>query len=218
MMRLRLILITLLIAFVNLSFAQVRATTESGNKVLLYDNGTWKYEEKVVEAAEPVAATDMLATAIAIDSVRTYQTEPEDLFYLPSERLVKYFGEARGRIRCKLSCSNDLGTIKLHFMWEFPVVDGNRYFGWLKEGSRVTFTMEDGQEVDVFMGKDGDLKRLEKQNYSVLSNSSIPLTQEQLTTLTSQPFRKMEVEWKKKPEEYEITQTRFLMDTIPTVF
>jgi hypothetical protein len=68
------------------------------------------------------------------------------------------------------------------------------------------------------MGKDGDLKRLEKQNYSVLSNSSIPLTQEQLTTLTSQPFRKMEVEWKKKPEEYEITQTRFLMDTIPTVF
>lgn len=217
-MRLRLILLALSIAFVNLSFAQIRATTERGNKVLLYDNGTWKYEEKVAKAAEPEVVTATIATGIVVDSARTYQSEPEDLFYLPSPRLVKYFGEARGRIRCKLSCSNNQGSIKLDFMWEFPVVDGNRYFGWLKEGSRVTFTMEDGQEVDVLMGNDGDLKRLEKQNYSVLSNSSIPLTQAQLIALTAQPFRKMEVGWKKNPEEYEIALSRFLMEALPTVF
>lgn len=217
-MRLRLILLAALISFVNFSFAQIRATTESGNKVLLFDNGTWKYEERVAEAAEPEVVTATLATTIAVDSARTYQTEPEDLFYLPSPRLVRYFGEARGRIRCKLSCSNNLGAVKLHFSWEFPVVDGNRYFGWLKKGSRVTFTMEDGQEVDVFMENDGDLKRLDKQNYSVLSNNSVPLTQEQLAALTAQPLRKMEVEWKKKPEAYEIAQSRFLIETLPTVF
>jgi hypothetical protein len=59
------------------------------------------------------------------------------------------------------------------------------------------------------MGNDGDLKRLEKQNYSVLSNSSVPLTQAQLTALTARPVRKMEVGWKKKPEEYEIALSRF---------
>jgi hypothetical protein len=216
MMRLRLTLLFLFTVLANFSIAQIRATTESGNKVLLYDNGTWKYEEKVAEAAEPVVVA--VSAAISVDSTKTYQTEPEGLFYLPSPRLVKYFGDARGGIRCKLSCSNNLGTVQLHFTWEFPVVDANRYFGWLKEGSRVTFTMEDGQKVDVFMGKDGDLKRLEKQNYSVLSNSSVPLTQEQLTALTARPVRKMEVDWKKKPEEYEITQTGFLMEALPTVF
>jgi hypothetical protein len=218
MMRLRLILFALLITFVNLSFAQVRATTESGNKVLLYDNGTWKYEEKIAETAEPEVVAATLATAIAVDSTRIYQTEPEDIFYLPSPRLVKYFGEAKGRIRCKLSCSNNLGEIKLHFGWEFPVVDGNRYYGWFKEGSRVAFTMQDGQVVELLMGNDGELKRYEKRNYSVLTNSSIPLTHAQLAVLTAQPVSKMEVGWKKNPEEYEIEQSRFLMEALPTVF
>lgn len=215
-----LLFILLLFAFTKLSFAQVRATTESGNKVLLFDNGTWQYEEKPVSTVEKTVLTSEVVSVanIHVDSSRLIATEPKDLFYLPSPRLVRFFGESGGHIRCKLSCSNNLGVVKVHFRWEFPVSDGNRYFGWFKEGSKVTLTMDDGQTVELVMGDESSLKILEKKNYSTVSNASQPLTKTQLAALCAQPFRKMEVGWKKKPEEYDIELSRFLMDTLPTVF
>ncbi len=215
-----LFLIVLMLAFTKLSLAQVRATTESGNSVLLFDDGTWKYEEKTIDTAENSAlTTGIVAVAtIDVDSSITYATKPKDLFYLPSPRLVRYFGESGGNIRCKMSCSNSLGTIKIHFRWEFPVSDGNRYFGSFKEGSKVTFTMDDGQMVELVMGDESSLKILDKKNYSTISNDSQPLTKAQMAALCAQPFRKIEVGWKKKAEEYDVGISRFLMDTLPTVF
>ena len=215
-----LFLFVFLFGFTIFSFAQIRATTESGNSVFLFDNGTWKYEEKLVnkenETALVVGAV-ALAT-IDIDSSKTFETEPKDLFYLPSPRLVKYFGESGGNIRCKLSCSNNLGEVKVHFKWEFPVSDGNRYFGRFGEGSIVTFTMFDGEMVELVMGDESNLTIFEKNNYSMISNNSMPLTKTQIAALYAQPFREMEVGWKKKSEEYEIELTRFLMDALPNVF
>jgi len=214
-----LIAIVVIHAFANLSFAQIRATTESGNKVLLFDNGTWQYEEQLINAAEKstLTAKAVAVATLDVDSSKTFATDPEDLFFLPSPRLVRYFGESGGHIRCKLSCSNNLGIVKVHFMWEFPVSDGYRYFGSFKEGSKVTFTMDDGQKVELVMGDESSLRRLDNKNYSVISNASQPLTKTQIAALCAQPFRKMEVGWKKNPEEYDIELTRFLMDTLPTV-
>ena len=218
---LRIVVVFALIFFwTNITLAQTRATTESGNKVILYDNGTWQYEEKSVtsEDATAIEVAGGTTAAILVDSSREIETELQEFFYLPSPRLVKFFGEHKGKIRCKLSCSNNLGVVKVHFSWEFPVVDGNRYFGFFDEGSKVTFTILDGQKVNLTMGEESSLKRYEKHNYSVIANRSQPLTQEQMALLTTQPVRKMEVEWRKKPEEYEPANSRFLMDTLPTVF
>jgi hypothetical protein len=219
-MRYTVFLIFLILTITKLSFAQVRATTESGNKVLLFDNGTWQYEENLLNTAGKSALTvEVVSVAtIKVDSTRSFATEPKDLFYLPSPRLVKFFGESGGHIRCKLSCSNELGIIKVHFIWEFPVSDGDRYFGRLKEGSKVTFMMDDGQKVELVMGDESKIKRYENRNYSVIFSTSSPLTKTQIAALSGQPFDEMEVEWKKNPEKYDIEQTRFLMDALRTVF
>lgn len=211
--------IVFILVFTNLTFAQVRATTESGNKVLLFDNGTWQYEEKSVDGEENVAVTASAigVAAIAVDSTREIATEPKDLFYLPSPRLVKYFGEQGGHIRCKVSCSNNLGDVKLQFAWEFPVSDGSRYFGWFKEGSIVTLTMDNEEKVELVMGDENKVKSYEKNNYSMISNISKPLTNKQIAELCAQPIRKVEVGWKKKVEEYDVGISRFVMDTLPTV-
>lgn len=212
-----LFLIVFILSFTKLTYGQVRATTESGNKVLLFDNGTWKYEEKFVNTSEISALPAEAITTIEVDSSKIFATDPRDLFYLPSPRLVRFFGEAGGHIRCKLSCSNSLGVVKVHFIWEIPVSDGYRYFGSFKEGSNVTLEMEDGQKVELVMGDENNLRRLDNKNYSVISNASQPLTKTQIAALCSQPFRKMEVGWKKNSEEYDIEQSRFLVDTLPTV-
>ena len=210
-----LLLIFFLVAFTKLSCAQVPATTESGNKVLLFDNGTWRYDEESINATENIALTSVLT--IHVDSSKEIATDLKELFYLPSERLVKYFGLSGGNIRCKLSCSNSFGMVKVHFMWEFPVSDGVRYFGWLKEGSKVTFTMDDGQMITLIMADESNMKSFEN-NYSMISNVSQSLTNEQLAALCARPFRKIAVEWKKKPEEYDVQSSRYLMDTLPKVF
>jgi hypothetical protein len=78
--------------------------------------------------------------------------------------------------------------------------------------------MDDGQKVELVMGDESSIKIFDKKNYSSISNASQPLTKTQIAALCAQPFRKMEVGWKKKPEEYDIELSRFLMDTLPTVF
>jgi len=214
---LRIIFIIVFIpAFTLPSIAQIRATTENGIKVLLFDNGTWQYEEKTDSNSMKSAVTADVV-AIDIDTSRSFATEPKDLFYLLSPRFVRFFGESGGNIRCKLSCSNNFGIVKIHFLFEFPVTDGDRYFGLLKEGRKVTFTMEDGQIVALLMGDESYVKRYEKYNYSVISNASQPLDKTEIAALSAQPFRKIEVEWKKS-EEYNLGISRFLMETLPMVF
>ena len=78
--------------------------------------------------------------------------------------------------------------------------------------------MDNGQKVDLIMGSESSFKAYEKNNYSMISNTSQPLTNMQLSVLRAQTLDKMEVEWKKKPEEYYIDQSNFLIEILPTVF
>jgi hypothetical protein len=217
----RLSSIIVLLFFTQLCFAQVRATTESGNRVLLFEDGTWKYEEKTVApvAKETVAAVVPVGLpTVAIDSTKEFETETTELFYLPSPRLVKYFGEERGQIRCKISCSNNNGEIRIHYKWEVPVGDGIRYFGYLKAGTKLTVHMQDGQKIELLVGEDSNIKTMERYNFTAIHGATKALTNEQLVALTSQPFRKIEVDWKKKPEDYEIELSKYFMETLPTVY
>jgi hypothetical protein len=215
---LRLALIGLiLISFAEISIAQIRATTENGKNVILFDNGTWQYDETKVESPAIVTET-IIAPAVTVDSTREITTDLEELFYLPSPRLVRYFGDNGGKIRCKLSSSNILGNVTIQFSWEFPVVDGDRYFGSFGEGTALVLTMSNDYKIELTIGGKSDMKRLEKHNYSVITNSTFPLSNEQLTVLTEYPIRKIEVDWKKKSEEYQLENSRVLMDMLPTVF
>ncbi|MDZ7606415.1 MAG: hypothetical protein U5K79_12710 [Cyclobacteriaceae bacterium] len=52
----------------------------------------------------------------------------------------------------------------------------------------------------------------------MISNASQPLTKIQMTALSAQPLRKLEVEWKKNPEDYYVELSHLLMETLSTVF
>lgn len=220
---LRLPVLLSLLLFTQLCLAQVRATTESGNKVLLFEDGTWKYEEKSVSTATKESDVIPVAVAVAlpqitIDSTKEFVSEAKNLFYLPSPRLVRFFGEQNGRIRCKLSCSNTAGQIRIHYLWEIPVGDGQRYFGYFRAGSKITVHLQDGQKIELLVGEDSKVKNMERYKFTSISGSTAPLTNEQLVALTTQKFRKIEVYWKKKPESYEIDLSTYFMETLPSVF
>jgi len=52
----------------------------------------------------------------------------------------------------------------------------------------------------------------------MISNTSLPLTTTQIAALCAQAIRKIEVGWKKDPEQYDLGLSRVLMEMLPTVF
>ena len=217
----RFILLLSLVAWAQLSGAQVRATTESGNKVLLFDDGTWKYEEKKIASSASSTTVPVAGNAIAkveVDETKDIKSEEEIVLYRQSARLVRYFGEEKGKIRCKLSCSNKLGAIRIHYHWDIPVGDAQRYYGFMKRGTKLTFHMADGKKVNIAVAGDSKVVGSEKYNKSSISGMTEVLTREQLTALIAQTVDKLEVDWKKKSEKYEFENPNYFMVTLPTVF
>lgn len=220
------ILLAFLLAATQLTFAQIRATTESGNKVLLFDDGTWKYEEKKVTqttpatpvTAVPAVVTPVVKSEVKVDATKEVETELTETFYTQSQRLVRFFGEERGKVRCKMSCKNNLGEISLRYSWDFQVGDGTRYFGYLKEGTKITIHLQDRQKLELYSAADGNVKAMEKYNLTNISGETKALTQEQLAALMAQPVEKIEVDWKKKPEEYRMEDPNYFIVTLPKVF
>uniref|UniRef100_UPI00321694C5 hypothetical protein n=1 Tax=uncultured Draconibacterium sp. TaxID=1573823 RepID=UPI00321694C5 len=216
----RLIVLVVLLGVAQIGYAQVRATTETGNKVILYDNGTWKYEEKTITQETPaeVVPAPRPVSTIVIDSTRRFITEPVAFLGLPSPILERYFGEEKGRIHCRLSCLNHTGSIRINYIWEIPVGDGHRYFGPFKAGSQITVHLQDGKKVVLFVGEDSTIDARPKYNFTAISGTTRPLTTDQIESLSSQPFRKLEVQWKKKTEIYELEPSRYFMENLPLVF
>jgi hypothetical protein len=198
--------------------AQIRATTESGNKVLLFDDGTWRYDESRAVGTSAAVVAPTAKNDFSIDSTRVFETNVEDLFFQSSPRLTKFFGVDGSSIRCKVSCSNTKGLLRLHFRWEFPVGDGNRYFGMMKEGSKVSFGLENGQMIDLFVEGKSQLTRKDKFNYSMLNCVTQTLTKAQVSSLLTHPIRKVEVEWKKNAEKYDVDHPRLLIEALPEAF
>lgn len=216
---LRFVLVFALVVLSQLSFAQVRATTESGNKVLLFDNGTWKYEEKSVSStSEKTIVVPVVAAEVEIDASREIIQSFTEFFYMPSTRLAHYFGDEKGRIRCKLSCENVKGEVKINYMWEMPVGNGDRYFGYFRTGSKLTFHLQNGEEIELVAGEDSKIKARPEYNFTAITGATQALTQIQIASLLASPVRRFVVEWKKKPEVYELDYSRYFIENLPLVF
>ena len=90
-----LLVIIICFSFSNLIWAQQRAITDTGDTVLLFQDGTWKFQEKVPEGGlkSAVATTAIATPMIKVDSSREAETEAVEILYELSPRLVRYFGE-----------------------------------------------------------------------------------------------------------------------------
>ncbi|GET34700.1 hypothetical protein PbJCM13498_35630 [Prolixibacter bellariivorans] len=209
--------------------AQIRATTASGNKVLLFPNGTWKYDEgQLVKdtlpnsatqsqtAVAPVVTTAPASWSMKIDSSRVDSTMKEQIIDVSSPRLARFFGEEKGRMRCSAECVNEKGVISIRLEWAAAVGDANRYFGFMRDLKDVTFLLANGQELK-FQYNPG-FKEHFFSNYNIsYYNGSVTLTKNDIGSLLSSPVVRIDMDWKKAPEEYEVKGTQYFMNNLPKV-
>ncbi|MCT4587702.1 MAG: hypothetical protein N4A71_07770 [Carboxylicivirga sp.] len=200
----------LLTAFSSITSAQViKAITQHGETVVLYENGTWKYEkdldkEKTVVTAPVAPLTPKKAPAtasIGIDTTKNISSEKIEIFNAVSKKLSRFFGEEKGRVRCSASASNKKGVISIDFEFMMQVGDANRYFGYSSLDRNMSFQLSDGRTLNNSFTQNIEEKFIEKWNVSYYK-CGIVLSKEDVLQLLKNNTMRMTVDWKKTEEEY----------------
>lgn len=217
------ILFIFLSATVNISAQTVKAITQFGETVVLFENGTWKYEKdlstdssvtSVVPAVVAVAPT--VSSTITIDNTKELTSEKTDLFNTVSKKLARFFGEEKGRVHCTVSATNTKGEVCLNFEFMMPVGDANRYFGYTSADRPVSIHLVDGTVINSTFTKNIEEKFIDKWNVSYYK-ASIILSGEQVNQLIWSDAIRLTVNWKKTEEEYNIEHTKALKNSLSEV-
>ncbi|MCW3807512.1 hypothetical protein [Plebeiibacterium marinum] len=180
-------------------FAQIEATTSEGKKVVLYENGTWEYVTEAVTTTEieTITSSDLSARG-----------EMQEIYFAVSKRLERFFGSPKNKIRGKSQCQIVNGQAKITFQWETYLGDGNRYFGYLKEGKTLKITLRGGKEIPLTLTENVTTDIRDKYNVTIFSGTAL-INEDQLSSLLKLPAESVIVDWKKNSEEYKIEDQGF---------
>ncbi len=196
----RLILLAILALSPILSFSQTDAKTSDGKQVILYDDGTWEYKKEVKKIVNVDSKN--------FSEAKSIKGNLEEIYFATSERLDRFFGEPKNRIRGKAQCIIEKGQPKVEFTWEVYLGDGNRYFGYLKEGTPVNLKLKQNNNIQLSLTENVQTDVREKYNATIFRGTA-NISKEQLAILLQFPVETISVDWKKKSEEYTLEKPEF---------
>ena len=188
----------------------VKAITQHGETVVLFENGTWKYEKDLdkVNVTTPTSAPSAVAPVTApaignvgIDDSKEATSEKKELFNAVSKKLSRFFGDEKGRVRCSAAATNTKGEISLDFEFMMPIGDANRYFGVTVLGRTVSFQLSDGSVISKTFTTNIEEKFIDKWNVSYYK-AGITLNKDDVSKLLRNNALRMTIDWKKVEEEY----------------
>ncbi|GAF03919.1 hypothetical protein [Saccharicrinis fermentans] len=195
----------ILLALPMLAAAQIKATTEEGKSVLLFENGTWEY---FTQETPQITET----TSLKITDGLNKESDLDELYYAESKRLVKYFGPTKGKIKGRAKCMFVEGQAKIYFQWELGLLDSYRYFGHMKAGKKISLITKNNTSIDLILTEDIDMEFMEKYNFSILKGACM-LNDDQFKRIMHSPISEMTVEWKKEVETYKLNDAYFFSRT-----
>ena len=199
-----------------ISHAQQIAKTNSGRVVVLFDNGTWKYvdDEASDKNQSTVDAVTEKATVInAKIELKDAETEKLNFLNGPSAKLKKYF-KHKNIVNADLQMVSKGGIVNLLIDWKVMTGEGYSYFGYVKNGSKISLELMGGQVVDLIYTEEFDPKEYEKYGFSTYK-TQLSLSMEQMVLLQSNIITKATMSWSKRSEEYKISNPAYFVSEIP---
>ncbi len=188
--------------------AQIKATTEKGKEVILFDNGTWKYTDVLKsEAAE---------NAVAIDTSVEKESPMKVLFFDVSDRLARFFGKEKGKVKGSSKVIIKNGQAKLAMQLDYPIGDANRYYGKVDAGIKVVLHTNSAQQIELYLNDNIQFKSVEKYNFSSYF-IEMDLSAEQLSILSQTSVQEVEIFWKKATEKYKVDNEKFYIEAIKSI-
>ncbi|WP_372645157.1 hypothetical protein [Ancylomarina sp.] len=198
------------------SLAQQIAKTNSGRVVVLFDNGTWKYVgDKADDKGKTMTAAITAKVKVINAKVELKDAETEKLNFIkgPSAKLLKYF-KHKNIVNADFNLVSKDGKVSLMIDWKVMTAEAFAYFGYIKEGSKISLELMGGKVVDLIYTEEFEPKEYEKYGFSTYK-TQLNLSLEQIALLQSNIVTKATMTWTKRSEEYKITNPAYFVNELP---
>lgn len=181
--------------------AQIKLKTPEGKSVLLFDNGTWKYEE-VKKENIPVAKIKSENEINKAISIKDSELSSQMVIKGVSKKLSKY-SKTKNIVKCDFQLISNDGKIKLRTNWKIMDEEGFRFFGFISKKSKMLFTLSNGENVELNYAKDFEPKEYPKYKFTIFS-AELELNENQIRQLQSGYLENVNMHWSRRIENYDI--------------
>ncbi len=207
--------------------AQQTALTSNGKLVILYDNGTWKYADVKVPEKKGKDAENKLHEKTEKETLGmpVLDNSPivlkdgvvEKIAFIegPSKKLSKYFKQ-KNIVRCDFTLTSKGGKAYLKTDWKIMNGEAYSYFGFIKEGNKLSLELIGGKVLDLVYTKEFEPKEYQKYGFSTYS-AELELNVEQIRMLKNSIVFKAHMNWSRRTEEYKVIAPSYFMKSLPKI-
>lgn len=209
-----LILSILLLGAISQLDAQLKLRTPEGKVVVLFDNGTWKYEEikKVKESVEQIKSAEEIAKPITFINTKL---ESQTVIKGISEKLNK-FSKTNNQVKSEFQLISKDGKVILKTNWKIMDAEGFRFFGYITKKSKMVFTLSNGENIELQYGADFAPKEYPKYKFTTFT-AELELNEDQIRKLQNAYLKKMEMFWSRRTESYAVFNPDYFMKELPKI-
>ena len=156
----------------SLGYSQINATTEDGKKVILNEDGSWQYSEKIASEDREEITADYYVNKIVDDMT-------DKVYYTPSENLIcQVSGSSRGfSIRYSIEGKSDKSIKVSQLIVQAVGLE-------CIENSKLLILFEDGSKMNLSSWN----------KFNCEGNAYFSLTPSQIKILSSKKIKKMRIE------------------------
>lgn len=206
------ILLLILICGINQLDAQIKLRTPEGKVVLLFDNGTWKYEEikkEVVPKTEIKSEKEIAKPISIIDKELTSQMVIKGV----SPKLSK-FSKTNNTVKSDFQLISKDGKVKLLTKWKIMDEEGFRFFGYITKKSKMVFGLSNGEKIELCYADDFAPKEYEKYKFTTYT-AELELNEKQIRQLQKGYLEKVDMHWSRRMESYDIFNPDYFIKELP---
>ena len=209
-----LILTFLLIGTISQVDAQLKLRTPEGKIVLLFDNGTWKYEE-IKKADKPVVSLKSAEEISKPISIIDTELESQTVIKGISKKLSK-FSKTNNQVKSDFQIVSKDGKVLLKTNWKIMDEEGFRFFGYITKKSKMVLTLSNGENIELQYGADFPPKEYPKYKFTTFT-AELELNEDQIRKLQNAYLEKMEMFWSRRTESYAVFDPDYFVKELPKI-
>ncbi len=210
---LSLMIILPLLSFTKPLFAQKLATTEDGNIVILFDNGTWKY-----------APTDQIENSrnhgCTYQLIQPKSDTLQQIAILQKEPLVSHSYEAmkntdrfKDFVHCDLAIGEVNGRKIAYFDYTLQTIYGLYNHGIIQEGRKLLLKLKDNSTVELTLDQT-DKGEVDRDNNETRYHTYAYISPRLEKVLKKNEVDKILMPWSKGNEVYNVIYPRIFIDQL----
>jgi hypothetical protein len=196
--------------------AQIRLRTPEGRYVLLFDNGTWKYEEKIkleeIKDVVPLQSVDEVTKPIVLKEATL---EKQTVIKGESAKIAKY-NKSKNTVKCDFQIISKNDKVIMKTNWKILDEEGFRFFGFITKKSFLSLKLSNGDNVILPYAANFEPKEYANYGFTTFS-AEMELNHEQIRKLQGGYIQNATMKWSRRTESYNVFNPDYFVKELPKI-